>query len=224
MASFRREIGDETAVLAAACLGYAELGDYGDLTVYLEANGFYDLYPILSELTEEQFVQREGGEVYLIVPASADTALTVFDCAVDETAYELVKGGELLSLAAGQPVILQGNVSEVVANLWVTAEMTGKDPFEYSPCLSLMDGSMVQYDGVYDCSDYDHLRAIWSGAVDEVPAFCGTWYGQEPDGDGVLRDMTLSLWYDGSAEYRYGIPEAMFWSPLRASGKTRETR
>ena len=130
LASFRQEIGDETAVLAAAYLGYAELDGYEDLMVYLEANGFYDLYPFLPEMTEAQFVQQEGGEFYLVVPVSADTSLSVFDCAVDETTYELVQGEEMLSLEAGQPVILQGNVSEIVSNLWVTAETAGEDPLE----------------------------------------------------------------------------------------------
>ena len=208
LASFRQEIGDETAVLAAAYLGYAELDGYEDLAVYLEANGFYDLYPFLPEMTEAQFVQQEGGEFYLVVPVSADTSLSVFDCAVDETTYELVQGEELLSLEAGQPVILQGNVSEIVSNLWVTAETAGEDPFEYTPCLSLMDGSLAKCDGVYDCSDYDHILSIWSGSVDEVPVFCNTWYAQAVDGDGLTRAMKLSLWYDGTVEYSYGIPES----------------
>lgn len=208
LASFRQEIGDENAVLAVAYLGYVDLTGYEDLTVYLEANGFYEIYPFLSELTDKQFLQQEGEELYLIVPAAKGISLTVFDCSVDEAKSVLARGAELLRLDADEPVILQGNVSEIVPNLWVAAEAGGKELVEYTPSLSGMDGSVVTAAGVYDCTDYGHLLSIWSGPVDEVPIFCNTWYAQTADGDGLTRSLKLSLWYDGTAEYSYGIPNS----------------
>ena len=44
--------------------------------------------------------------------------------------------------------------------------------------------------------------------IEELPALCETWYTRAPDGDGILRAMELSLWYNGTAEYRYGIPDS----------------
>ena len=206
LTEFLDGIPADTAQLAVAYLGYADLTGYEDLTVYLESNGFYELYPFLNEMTQEQFVQREGGELYLVVPTSQETVLTVFDCAVDETAYELERGEELLTLEAGQPVLLQGNVSEIVPNLWVQAQKDGEAVLDYVLCLSLMDGTLVQENGVYDCSDYDHVLAIWSGDVEEIPAFCNTWHTQTTDGEGLLRQLKLVLWPDGFVEYRYGLP------------------
>ena len=208
LAAFRKEIPDSSAQIAAAYLGYVELTGYEDLTVYLEANGFYDIYPFLSELTEEQFVQQEGGELYVIVPASKEISLTVYDCFVDETDYVMARGNELLKLEAGQPVILQGNVSEVEPNLWVAAETDVKEPLEYVPCLSMMGGQLERLSGVYDFSDYEYVLAIWSGVPDEIPVFCDTWYAQATDGDGELRSLKLNLWSDGFVEYSYGIPES----------------
>ena len=208
LTAFRAEIADSDAQIAVAYLGYAELTGYEDLTVYLDATGLYALYPFLSDLTEDQFVQQEGGELYVIVPVSTETTLTVCDCYVDETEYVMVQGDPLLKLEAGQPVILQGNVSEIVPNLWVVAETPGTDPLEFVPCLSGMDGSVVVVPGVYDCSDYDYILEHWHGSDEGNSVLWNTWYTQSVDGDGLTRSLKLSLWYDGSAEYSYGIPNS----------------
>ena len=209
LAAFRKDIANSSAQIAVAYLGYAPLTGYEDLTVYLDASGFYEIYPFLSEVTEEQFVQQDGSDLYLVVPAAKDISLTVCDCYVDETDYAIARGDELLLLDAGQPVILQGNVSEVAPNLLVTAETDGKETLEYVPCLSMIDGSLVQLAGVYDCSDYVYLFQLWKDfGVEDTPIFCGTWYAQASDGDGLSRSLMLSLWPDGFVEYSYGIPES----------------
>lgn len=202
---FRKTVGDADARLAAAHLGYVELAGYADLAVYLEANGFYEKHPFLSELTEEQFVKQAGCELYVIVPMSADTVLTVRDCSEDEKGYTVVRGDVLLQLKAGEPVILQGNVSDIVPNLWVTAEAAGQEPLEYTPYLSLMDGRLAQVSEVYDFTDYEHL---WHGAGVEDPAFQGSWYTRTVDGEGRPLALKLSLQGGGSAEYSYGIPDS----------------
>ncbi len=208
LAAFRGEIDHSGAQIAVAYLGYVELTSYEDLTVYLEANGFYELYPFLSDLTKDQFVQQEGSDTYVVVPVSKDTSLTVCDCYVDETEYVLAKGDEILKLESGQPVILQGNISEICPNLWVTAEISGQEPLEYAPSLSMEDGTVVQAAGVYDFSNYEHIYQKWQEGGEESSTLWGTWYTQAADGDGLTRAMKLSLWYDGSVEYSYGIPES----------------
>ncbi len=201
---FRRTVDDADARIAAAHLGYVELAGYADLAVYLEANGFYEKYPFLSELTEERFVKQAGCELYVIVPMSADTALTVRDCSEDEKGYTMVRGDVLLQLEAGEPVILQGNVSDIVSNLWVTVETAGREPLEYTPYLSLMDGRLARVSDVYDFTDYEHL---WHGAGVEDPAFLGSWYTRTVDGEGRPLALKLSLRGGGGAEYSYGIPD-----------------
>ena len=207
LSAFRSELPDGTQI-AAAYLGAPDLTGYEDLTVYLEANRFYDVYPFLSELTDSQFVQQPGSELYLIVPAAADLRLTVFDCSLAETDTSLARGDELARLDAGEPVILQGNISELVPNLTVTAESADGETGAYAPSLSMMDGSLTPGPGVYDCTDYGFLLTLWHGPVEEVPIFCGTWYTQATDADGLTRTLKLTLWYDGLVEYSYGIPES----------------
>ncbi|MBR4869155.1 MAG: hypothetical protein IKU12_00055 [Oscillospiraceae bacterium] len=165
---FRAGIEDAEAQIAAAYLGYTEAADYEEICAYLETNGFYECYPFLEEMTQEQFVQQEGGELYLVVPASAETSLAVFECVMNEATYDIMAGTELLSLEAGEPVLLQGNVSEIVPNLWVMVKAEESVVLEYIPSLSMMDGTLSQGDGVYDCSDYELILAAWNDGYAET--------------------------------------------------------
>jgi len=208
LSDFRAKIVDNTAQLAAAYLGYADIADFNELTDYLKENGFYERYPLLLEMTEEQFLRQEGGEFYLLVPAAKDISLTIYDCAADPDDYTLERGEKLLALESGQPVILQGNLSEIVPNLWAEVSAPGKETLQYIPSLSMMDNTLIPADGVYDCSDYEHLALIWEeNLIDELPAFCGFWYGRAEDGDGNLLDLELGLWSDGFVNYSFGSPE-----------------
>ncbi len=168
LTEFRAEIEDDSAQIAVAHLGYTEQTDYEEITDYLETKGFFEYYPLLKTMTQEQFVQQEGGELYLVVPVSAETSLTVFECLVDEETWSTVAGEELFSLEAGEPVLLQGNVSEIVPNLWVKAKAEEKIVLEYAPCISMMDGTLSQADGVYDCSDYGLIFAAWNGGAGDI--------------------------------------------------------
>lgn len=176
LAAFRSGITDGSARVAVAYLGCVELTGYEDLTVYLEANGFYELYPFLSALTEDQFLRQQSGELYAVIPASNDTSLGIYTCTVDETNYTTVPGDELLLLESGQPVILQGNISEIVPAFWVAAETPGAEPFDCTPHLSLMNGRLSVTPGIYDCSDYDLLAALgYCSSEKSTPLFFGTW-------------------------------------------------
>lgn len=96
LTEFRNKILSDGTQIAVGYLGYADLTDYEDLTVYLESSGFYEMYPLLTEMEQDQFVQREGGELYLVVPASGDISLTQAQGGVynEETVSELFAGTE----------------------------------------------------------------------------------------------------------------------------------
>ena len=170
LAEFRADMAENAAELAVAYLGYTEDTDYEAICAYLETNGFYECYPFLKEMTREQFVQQQGGELYLVVPVSAETSLTVYECLVNEETWATVAGAELLSLKAGEPALLQGNVSEIVPNLWVTAQREGSVVLEYIPSLSMMDGTLTLADGVYDCSNYELILAAWDSGDTDIDA------------------------------------------------------
>ena len=170
LAEFREGMDVSAAELAVAYLGYTEATDYKEICAYLETNGFYECYPFLEEMTQAQFSQQQGGELYLVIPVSAETSLAVFECLMDEETWSTVAGKELLSLEVGEPVLLQGNVSEIVPNLWVTAQREGSVMLEYVPSLSMMDGTLSRADGVYDCSDYERILAAWNGGDEDTDA------------------------------------------------------
>ena len=170
LAEFRADMAENAAELAVAYLGYTEDTDYEAICAYLETNGFYECYPFLKEMTREQFVQQQGGELYLVVPVSAETSLTVYECLVNEETWATVAGAELLSLKAGEPALLQGNVSEIVPNLWVAAQREGSVTLEYVPGLSMMDGTLTIADGVYDCSNYELILAAWDSGDTDIDA------------------------------------------------------
>lgn len=207
LSELQQEITANDALLGVAHLGFAEAMDYAEICNYLESNGFYDVFPVLECVTEDHVALQEGGELYLVVPASADVELTVSSCVLDETDYTLKPDEELLQVTDGKPVLLRGNISDIMPNLLLTAKGEG-NALEYAPCLSLMDGSLSAAEGIYDISDYGFLLRLWTetdGAYD-APIFCDIWYAQTEDGNGELRALQLSLWEDGTADYCYGFP------------------
>lgn len=98
------------------------------------------------------YVDALGYEVYVLIPAESDAALTIGRVELSD-AGELVPTGETLYAGGGAPVILRCNVSDIMPNVLVT--VTGSDGGVYtgSPTLSLRDGS-VWMEGAYDFTHY----------------------------------------------------------------------
>lgn len=205
LAALRAEIKDSGALMGVAYLGYAELPYFEDVTVYLEANGFGDRYPFLYEIPEERIVRQEGCEIYAVVPASADVKLTAWEYGMDDAAASPEPGEELLQSSDGQPILLMGNISDIVPNLLVRAEEKGGLTADYAPCLSLEDGFLNSGEGVYDFTPIELFGVSGNGNTSET-ALCGTWYAQQYDESDELFAMTLTLERDGRAEYYYGYP------------------
>jgi len=205
LTALQEEITKNGALFGVAYLGYADLPGWEDVCVYLEAGGFADEFPFLTGIDEDHAVLHEGGEVYVVVPAGDDVRLTVSDYVMDESNdYIPDRGEDLLETEDGKPLVLRGNVSEIVPNLLITAE-SGFEAFEYNPCLSGMDGTLVAEGGIYDFTPYELLMGGYDPVPDEAFTL-NTWYSQYYDGDGNLWAMTLDLAPDGSAEYTYGWP------------------
>jgi len=207
LAALQDEIAASDALFGVAYLGYAELPGWEDVCVYVEANGYADEFPFLLGVMEDHAVLHEGGEVYAVVPAGKDVSLTISDFFLGEDDYIPDRGKDLLTVTDGKPLLLRGNVSEIVPNLLITAEKGAKS-VEYNPCISGMDGSLVVDEGVYDFTPYDLVMGGYPG-YDSVPNpifTLNTWYAQHYDGDGNLLAMTLVLNPDGTVEYSYGWP------------------
>jgi len=207
LAALQEELAGSGALFGVAYLGYAELPGWEDVCVYVEANGYADEFPFLLGVMEDHAVLHEGGEVYAVVPAGKDVSLTISEFLMDEDDYIPDRGEDLLTVTDGKPLLLRGNVSEIVPNLLITAEK-GSKSVEYNPCISGMDGSLVVDECVYDFTTYDLVMGGYPG-YDPVPDpvfTLNTWYARHYDGDGNLLAMTLMLNPDGTVEYSYGWP------------------
>lgn len=75
LALLRQEIADSGSQCGVAFLGY--MPDGGDVSAWLADNGWTQTFPFLSDLTEQQVVTQEGGEVYCIVPAEKNARVMV---------------------------------------------------------------------------------------------------------------------------------------------------
>ena len=115
---------------------------------------------------------HEGSQVYCLVPRDQETSLTVQTYRSDaENGYQGEVGDTLYTDTQGRPVILIGNVSDVIPNLQVT--LVGADGTElvYHPALGLCDNTIAlpATPKVYDFSLY---------STEEAPVetdFLGRW-------------------------------------------------
>ncbi|MDY3013990.1 MAG: S-layer homology domain-containing protein [Evtepia sp.] len=107
--------------------------------------------PFLFSLPECQYLTQPGSEIYCVIPTWPEAQVRVRNYSMigDDWGPREV----LYSSERGHPLLLMGNVSDIIPNLWVevTDPTTGLS-VEFSPCLSLKDGGLEQYDGVRDIS------------------------------------------------------------------------
>lgn len=156
-----------------AFLGTLPEGDPAGLPQLLQEKGYAEAYPFLADLPQAQIVTHEGSQVYCLVPPrDQETSLTVQAYRSDaENGYQGEVGDTLYTDTQGQPVILIGNVSDVIPNLQVT--LVGADGTElvYHPALGLCDNTIAlpATPKVYDFSLY---------STEEAPVetdFLGRW-------------------------------------------------
>ena len=104
-----------------AFLGTLPEGDPAGLPQLLQEKGYAEAYPFLADLPQAQIVTHEGSQVYCLVPRDQETSLTVQAYRSDaENGYQGEVGDTLYTDTQGQPVILIGNVSDVIPNLQVS--------------------------------------------------------------------------------------------------------
>ena len=155
-----------------AFLGTLSEGDPAGLPQLLQEKGYAEAYPFLADLPQAQIVTHEGSQVYCLVPRDQETSLTVQTYRSDaENGYQGEVGDTLYTDTQGRPVILIGNVSDVIPNLQVT--LVGADGTElvYHPALGLCDNTIAlpATPKVYDFSLY---------STEEAPVetdFLGRW-------------------------------------------------
>ncbi len=193
----RRQITENGDICAVGYLGYFD-GTYEELGDYFYYLGILQEYDFLIDVDKEHFIDQEGYELYLVVQKAEESSLIINDYALNEIEpVEAGPGAELGRFFDGQPVLLRGNISEVIPNLYFEAENPDGTFIAYNPSLSLRDGSLASLDGIYDLTPYEPLGIVKEPIEGEE--FLGSWSVVEPD----RYEHTLGL--NSSGECFYGI-------------------
>lgn len=171
LSQLRDRLTEGDYLCAIAYLGKVE--DPANLSALLQSSDCATEYPFLTSVPQDQIVAYEGTEVYCLVPRDLSAEVTVQEFISNAAnQYQGELGKTLYHSDQGSPVILIGNVSDVIPNLQVT--LTGNDgqTLVYNPSLSMCDGTvdLPVSPKVYDFSRYQPQQ--------EIPAstgFLGTW-------------------------------------------------
>lgn len=99
---------------------------------------------------DEDFMLYEanGEELYFIVPIQKNVTLNIYSAVMEEA--DIVK--DKLIASTNKPFILKCNVSDIIPNIIIEIKQNNK-VYEYSPYISLKDGSLYVNEYVMDISD-----------------------------------------------------------------------
>ncbi len=201
----QQELFDSDALCAVAYLGVCE-GNLIDVMAYFEQSGLSEILPCLTELTSDVFLEAAGTELYLVIPRQ-DVSLTVYEQSLDDESADLTWDKSLYVSFTPEPLLLRCNVSDIIPNIGLFMEQTGAEGVQYSPCLSLEDGSLCAHDRIYDLTPYELLLSDYDGpVVGDMDTRMGAWYTEAQNSEGETVLLELILDYDGSASYAYGYP------------------
>ena len=196
LTDMKEEIQAADKLLGVAYLGNAD-GDFQAVQTYLQSQEYTRVYPFFGEIEASHFVKQEGNELYCIVPADNSVSVSVYHTQLNEETSILDQKDMLLSHTDGQPLLLCGNISDIMPNLMVVAQK-GDVLTQYTPHLSLENGLLGNADNlVFDFSPYalmDHFNGLnpnveWN--------FFGDWVCTVSESKLGDIDLNLSLSADG---------------------------
>lgn len=201
LTALRETIAAEGNLCGIAFLGNLPEGDQANLSSLIDDSGYLEDYPFLDKFPQRQIVAYEGTEVYCLVPRDLDVALTVRAWISNEqNHYQGEAGKTLYESSQGLPVILIGNVNDVIPNLQVTLADGEGQTLSYSPCLNLCDGK-VDLPG--SPTLYDFSRYSSGYAVPASTSFLGTWQASGSQ-LAFFADGTMHFQPDASGEQMSG--------------------
>ena len=196
LSQLRRELDEGGYFCGIAFLGNLPDGDPEALPRVIREAGYLEDYPFLETLPKEQIIAYEGSEAYCLVPRDQKATLTVQAFLSNESNHYQGEPGEILYESQdGRPVVLIGNVSDIIPNLLVTLTGADGEKMEYHPALSLCDGTVARpvSPNVYDFSRYQAEDSPISAD------FLGQW--ESEDGGVVFSSAgTMSLWSGSSMD------------------------
>lgn len=150
LATLKTQIKNDGKLLGVAYLSGIE-GDFEIIKAELLNKDYSKEFPFIKDI--DKIAENEGERTYLVVPAE-DVSVSVYKCEFDNE-YMPYAGEELVT--STQPVIIRGNISDIIPNLYIIAQNV-TEKVEYTPMQSGMDGKLVNSENkVYDFTPYDMI-------------------------------------------------------------------
>lgn len=210
-------MNNEKKLMAVAYLGWVD-GGFSEIMDYMQEKSYVEDYPFLGSIDEGHFVKNDGSEIYAVVPCDKDTELKVYKYEFD-TQGTLFTTDELFSETEGNPILIQGNISEIAPNIMLKA-IKGDSVTEFAPSLSGMDGKLANSENkVLDFSLYSRME--WFEENEEMPNsdFFGDWCGFVQDSGGNDLSLMLSFDENNTAVYSYGLMDSDVSESFRGEWK-----
>lgn len=136
-----------------AYLGYMD-GTFEEVISYLQQQEYYEELSFLKDISLDRYAANDGGELYCIIPENREVSIAVRALSYTEE-LEKIAGRQLISISDGTPILIKGNISEIIPNLLIEAKKDG-DSEIFSPFRSQKDGKMDNpYNSFFDFTPYD---------------------------------------------------------------------
>lgn len=155
---YRQDLrGGDDGELGVMFLGYSGTYSMVSMSEIISTTKMkYSDEAFLGELNRCRVITQPGEEVYLLIPASENFTLSIYEQLWGaDTEDEMPKRGKLLYQAKqGEVVIVRGNQSDIVSNIEVVLRANGRD-LVYHPSLSLENGRVQTQSSVIDVTRYN---------------------------------------------------------------------
>ena len=120
---------------------------------HIAASDYITEYPFMAEIGDDRTLRNDGNEVYCIIPAKGYNSLNVSTFIINESNnYKGAADKELYTANDGKPILVRGNVSEIMPNIIVTLS-DGDNSVSFNPSLSMRDGRLNRYGNEKNISD-----------------------------------------------------------------------
>ena len=165
--ALRQDLRADGCLAAIIYLGYHE-SNAMDMDMYRLQEPYLEEHLYLAEIPYEYYLTNDGYDLYALIPADPDSAVAVEAWDDNTGTAEAV-----LYDGLGDPLLLQGNISDIMPNLAVTIEdPQGNLLSMYHPFLSLENGCVAMPDAprglITDLTHYEFLDAPSREHVQEV--------------------------------------------------------
>lgn len=212
----------QSAIRASGCVvGIAHV-DYIDsglsdenAKIYLQHSELAEAYPFVKEIS---LAARKGIMLFVLVPADAQTRITVYAVEPNEQwEPETLRDEVIYAAEPGEPIALRCNENENYSNVLVSVT-SGEQTVEFYPMISLEDGwSIALYEGCFDFSlrnirkYLDSVTMLLPEYIPEIREALDRGYDMIFGGDFYFRDqMMLRFELGRYTDYEEGSGAAGF--------------